>query len=122
MNMLVPHVPKFTSRREFLFKAGSGFGARALAYLLERDGLLPGAETDSNSRLANPLAPRQPHQAARTKAVIFLFMEGGPSHIDTFDPKPELSRRQGQRLPASFGTVFTPMGTGGKLLIASRRA
>jgi hypothetical protein len=48
-------------------------------------------------------------------------MEGGPSHLDTFDPKPELTRLHGQKLPASFGTVITPMGTGGNTLLASRR-
>jgi hypothetical protein len=48
-------------------------------------------------------------------------MEGGPSHLDTFDPKPELTRLNGQRLPASFGTVITPMGTGGNRLLASKR-
>ena len=48
-------------------------------------------------------------------------MEGGPSHIDLFDPKPELTRLHGQPLPASFGKVLTPMGTGGNTLLASKR-
>src|SRR5687768_10831020 len=113
-----PHVPRFSSRREFLLKAGGGFGALALAYLLDRDGLLPASET---GRSDNPLAVRRPHHAARARSVIFLFMEGGPSHVDTFDPKPELTRRHGQRLPESFRTVITPMGTGGNTLLASRR-
>jgi hypothetical protein len=114
-----PHVPRFRSRREFLLRAGSGFGALALAHLLDGDGLLPAAEpADAH---ANPLAPRRPHHAGRARCVIFLFMEGGPSHLDTFDPKPELTRRHGQRLPASFGTVVTPMGIGGNTLLASRR-
>src|SRR5207253_8948452 len=104
--------------RDFLLKAGGGFGALALACLLERDGLLPHAEA---AVPANPLAPRPPQLPARARSVIFLFMEGGPSHIDTFDPKPELTRRHGQPLPASFGTVITPMGTGGNALLASRR-
>ncbi len=104
---LTPHVPRFSSRREFLFKAGGGFGALALAYLLQRD----------QARADNP----RPHFAARATSVIFLFMEGGPSHLDTFDPKPELTRRHGQRLPARFGNVVTPMGTGGNALLASRR-
>jgi hypothetical protein len=113
-----PHVPLFSSRREFLFKAGGGFGALALAYLLDCDGLLPAAEPPPPG---DPLAVRPPHHPARARAVIFLFMEGGPSHLDTFDPKPELQRRHGQRLPASFGTVLTPMGVGGSTLLASRR-
>src|SRR5438128_10152431 len=109
------HVPAFSSRRDFLLRAGGGFGALALAALLDRDGLLRGAEPD-------PLAARPPQFEAKAKAVIFLFMEGGPSHLDTFDPKPELTRLDGQKLPASFGTVITPMGTGGNKLLASKRA
>ncbi len=112
------HIPLFTSRREFLFKAGGGFGALALACLMHEDSLSSGAETPPAT---NPLAPRPGHFRTRARSVIFLFMEGGPSHIDTFDPKPELTRRHGQRLPASFGTVITPMGTGGNTLLASRR-
>ena len=111
---MTPHVPPFASRRDFLLKAGSGFGALALAALLRRDGLL-GAEP----RGAN--VPRAPHHEPKAKAVIFLFMEGGPSHIDLFDPKPALAKLHGQTLPASFGKVITPMGTGGNTLMASRR-
>jgi hypothetical protein len=109
------HVPAFSSRRDFLLRAGGGFGALALAALLDHDGLLRGDEPD-------PLAARPPQFDAKAKAVIFLFMEGGPSHLDTFDPKPELTRLNGQKLPASFGTVITPMGTGGNNLLASKRA
>ncbi len=50
----------------------------------------------------NPLAPKTPPNPAKAKNVIFLFMEGGPSHVDTFDPKPELNRLEGQPLPPSF--------------------
>ena len=53
--------------------------------------------------------------------VIFLFMEGGPSHIDTFDPKPEVRRLHGQPLPTSIGRVVTPMGVGGAALLGSQR-
>ncbi len=67
------------------------------------------------------LAPRAPHFQARAKSVIFLFMEGGPSHIDLFDPKPELTKHAGQPLPPSFGKVFTPMGVGGNTLMATKR-
>src|SRR5262249_42299844 len=69
----------------------------------------------------NPLAPRSPHHPARATSVIFLFMEGGPSHLDTFDPKPELTRNHGRPLPASFGVPLTPMGLGGSNLLASQR-
>jgi hypothetical protein len=113
------HLPLFQSRRDFLLKAGGGFGALALAWLLNKDGLLPAADDERSP--ANPMAPRTPHNTPRATSIIFLFMEGGPSHVDTFDPKPELTRRQGQPLPASFGPVLTPMGIGGNVLLASRR-
>ncbi len=80
------------SRREMLRRAGLGFGAWALLDLLTRDGVLAAS---------NPTAARPPHAAARARHVIFLFMQGGPSHIDTFDPKPLLSKLHGQPLPAS---------------------
>ncbi len=114
------HVPRLRSRREFLFKAGGGFGALALSCLLNRDGISAGAE--AATQVANPLAPKPAQFKTKAKAVIFLFMEGGPSHLDTFDPKPELTRLHGQKLPTSFGTVITPMGTGGNTLLASKRA
>ncbi|HEV8062199.1 MAG TPA: DUF1501 domain-containing protein [Gemmataceae bacterium] len=111
-----PHVPAFSSRRDFLAKAGSGFGALALSCMLGESAARASGTAESAGSLRNPQHP------ARAKAVIFLFMEGGPSHLDTFDPKPELTRLNGQRLPASFGTVLTPMGTGGNKLLASKRA
>ena len=77
------------SRRQILARAGNGFGAVALQCLLE------GAAT-------NPLAPKASHEAPRVKRVIYLYMHGGVSHVDTFDPKPELKKRAGQTLPASF--------------------
>lgn len=70
-----------------------------------------GTEKSGN---ANPLAPKAPHFAPKAKAVIFLFMVGGPSHIETFDPKPELDRLHGQQLPPSFGEIksqFIKAGT-----------
>ncbi len=109
-----PHVPRLTSRREFLTRAGGGFGALALASLLQRDSMAAASP-------ANPLAPKAPHARPRAQSVIFLFMEGGPSHLDSFDPKPELTRLHGQKLPESFGSVLTAMGTGHNTLLASKR-
>jgi Protein of unknown function (DUF1501) len=94
------------TRREWLAAAGGGFGALALAAL------------DAN---AGPLAPRKLHFAPKAKSCIFLFMEGGPSHIDTFDPKPELDKLAGQPLPASFGKVILAMGENNAPLLGSRR-
>jgi Protein of unknown function (DUF1501) len=103
----------FPDRRAFLRSAGCGFGSLALAALLAEDGLLA-SETD-------PLAPKKPHHDATAKRVIFLFMSGGPSHVDTFDPKPELTRLHGQKLPASFGPVKTRRGVDKNKLLASKR-
>ena len=94
------------TRRDWLLQAGAGFGALALWDLLARD-----RRRSRNRPRRSPVsAPwRRP---ATAKSVIFLFMEGGPSHLDTFDPKPELNRLAGQSLPPSFKPVITPMGEG----------
>ncbi len=111
-----PHLPPARSRRDFLFRAGGGFGALALSWLLARDGYAA-----SGAPSANPLAARPPHFPPRAKSVIFLFMVGGPSHIDLFDPKPALRRYQGQPLPASFGRPVSQFTNGATPLLASSR-
>ncbi len=103
------------SRRDFLRNAGGGFGMLALAAMLAEDGLL----ADDPERARNPLAPRRGHHRAPAKNVIFLFMSGGPSHLETFDPKPELTRLAGQPLPASFGHVMTRRAVERNRLLAS---
>src|SRR5260221_8203560 len=90
--------PRLMSRRDMLRRAGLGFGSWALLDLLQRDGMAADAP---KSPILNPLAPKPPHFAAKAKSVIFLFMQGGPSHIDTFDPKPLLAKLHGQPLPPS---------------------
>lgn len=80
-------------RRDFLWKSAFGFGAAAMGSLLARD---------AGASALNPLAPKAPHFPAKAQRVIFLFMTGGPSHMDTFDPKPVLQRYDGQPLPESF--------------------
>jgi hypothetical protein len=87
------------NRREFLKNAGTGFGMLALASILDDQKLLA-ADVD-------PLAPKAPHAAPRATSVIFLFMSGGPSHVDLFEPKPELERLAGQPIPESFGMFKT---------------
>jgi hypothetical protein len=96
-----------------LLRGGAGFGALALSYLLRAHPLF--------AQAPNPLAARPPHFAPRARSVIFLFMEGGPSHIDLFDPKPALNRLAGQKLPSSFRPVITSMGETDAPLLASRR-
>src|SRR6516162_1239914 len=108
------------SRREFLRSAGAGFGMIALTALLAEDGLL--AEEPSLAlRAGDALAPKLPHHPPRTRRVIFLFMAGGPSHLETFDPKSELQRLHGQRLPDSFGMVKTRRGVEKNRLLATKR-
>jgi hypothetical protein len=107
------------SRRDFLRNAGSGLGAFALASMLDQDGLLPKAAAATS--VPDPLAPKKPHFKPTAKSVIWVFLEGGPSHIDLFDPKPELVRLAGQPLPASFGKVVTAMGTSNNTLMPSKR-
>ena len=82
-------------RRHFLATAGQGFGMLALASLLGRENLLASPPTTSG-----PWANSPPHFPATARSVIWLFMEGGPSAMDTFDPKPELTRNHGKQ-PAS---------------------
>ncbi|MGE3822382.1 MAG: DUF1501 domain-containing protein [Isosphaeraceae bacterium] len=106
----VPHHSPAVSRREMLLRGGGGFGALALASLLGDRGF---AATDDGG------APWK--ITPRAKSCIFLFMEGGPSHLDTFDPKPLLNRLAGQTLPPSFRPVITPMGEGKSPLLESRR-
>jgi hypothetical protein len=84
------------SRRQWLQRAGAGMGALAAADLLARDGLLA-REQRHESANAGPLTPRPPHFAPRATSVIWLFMEGAPSAVDTFDPKPELTKRDGEK-------------------------
>jgi hypothetical protein len=116
MPKLEPHILPVNSRRDFLFRAGCGFGGLALKYLLHRDQALAATETQ-----LNPLSPRAPHHTAKARSIIWLFMEGGPSHIDLFDPKPVLQKLSGQPMPASFGKVITAMGTASNNLMPSQR-
>ncbi|HYV34611.1 MAG TPA: DUF1501 domain-containing protein, partial [Gemmataceae bacterium] len=89
------------TRREFLWDAGTSFSGLALASLLANDPLCASAQ---QPRPANPLAPRPPHFAPKAKSVIFLFMYGGPSHVDTFDYKPQLYPLDGQTITVrTFG-------------------
>ena len=120
MNPPCHRIDQLHSRREFLSKCGCGFGALAFGYLLGLDGLLARAASARIDPL-NPLSPRSPQFPARAKSVIWLFMEGGPSHLDLFDPKPTLEKLAGQPMPESFGKVITAMGTANNSLMPSKR-
>jgi len=106
--------PLFSSRRDFLRRTGSGCGLLALASLLEKTGCLSAAEAAASSLGANPLNPRPSHFSAKAKSVIWLFMNGGQSQVDTWDYKPELARRDGQKLEGFDNkTGFFPDQVGG---------
>ena len=111
-----------TSRRQFLRHAGGGFGLLALTSLLNRDGLLAATPAVAPAGLANPFGPKIAHFPAKAERVIFLFMSGGPSHVDLFDPKPELIRLAGQPIPESFGTFKTRRAVAKNKLLAPLRA
>src|SRR6266850_835829 len=104
------------TRRDFLRSAGGGFGMIALASLLTDEGLLaqPGPSRGSARQTG-------PHHEAKAQRVIFLFMSGGPSHLELFDPKPDLQRLHGEPLPESFGPVATRRNVERNRLLASRR-
>jgi hypothetical protein len=96
------------SRRELLLHAANGFGAVAAAALLAEEAAA--VPEDDRRRVVDPLAPRPPHYPARARSVIFLFMDGGPSQVDTFDPKPRLAQEHGQPIklpvpPTQFDNV-----------------
>jgi hypothetical protein len=104
-----------SDRRAFLRDAFCGFGALALTSLLYDDRL--------RAASANPLAPKPPHfPHAKAKSVIFLFMAGGPSHLETFDPKPLLRKLDGQPRPKSFGDAKYQFVAPDARLLGSKRS
>src|SRR5438105_7500787 len=83
------------SRRELLCKCGMGMGALALTNLLAQSGL-------ASTAPINPLSPKSPQFPGKAKRIIHLFMNGGPSQVDTFDPKPMLAKYLGKTLPGEY--------------------
>ena len=107
------------SRRHFFGRCGAGLGAMALSTLLYEDGLLA-AETPPSE---HPFAPKLPHSAPKAKAVIYLFMAGGPSHLDLFDYKPKLQQLDAQSIPKSYveGKRFAVISQDSRLLGTKRK-
>jgi hypothetical protein len=99
-NQHVNPVP--ASRREFLRRSGMGMAMFGLSGIMVQEGLLSPAAASTG--FTNPMSPKTPHFRARAKRVIHLFMNGGPSHVDTFDPKPALERYAGKSLPNHLKT------------------
>jgi hypothetical protein len=89
------HVRFNRNRREFLTDCFCGLGSLAFTTMMVQE--------QARAARYNPLAPKPPHMAAKAKAVIFVYMAGGPSHLETFDPKPLLNKLHGQKRPAEFG-------------------
>lgn len=102
------HLPtRFLTRRQMLRRMGTGLGALGLIGVLRDSGVLvPAAEASS----LNPLAQRAPHFPARAKRVIHIYLNGGPSQVDTFDPKPALTKWAGKLLPGGNLTTERPLG------------
>src|SRR5215467_7900006 len=97
-----------STRREFLYRRGMGLGAVALSALL--------SEEDAR---AGVLSPKPPHHAAKAKSCIFLLMEGGPSHIDTFDPKPKLAELHMTKFQKERNRFEANMNTGERYYVRS---
>ena len=87
-------------RRDFVYRFGKGLGSLALSSLLYRDGRLAAA-----ARSANPLLPKKPHFTPKAKSCIFMFMQGAPSQMDTFDPKPKLNELHGEPILRKYGSL-----------------
>ena len=104
-----PRHAALMSRRELLRRSGVGMGMLGLAGLMADEGLRS-ARAAAPSGYTNPMAPKPPHFPATAKHVIHLFMNGGPSHVDTFDPKPALAKYAGKELPS--GNLRTERKTG----------
>src|SRR6516165_2637399 len=116
-NTLDRRYRRTASRRDFFTRTGSGLAGIALAQMLHDDRLLAATTP------ADPMAPKQPDHPPTAKSIIWLFMEGGPSHIDLFDPKPKLQVLAGQPLPDSMKPKFTAMpGTSKNGLMPSKRS
>src|SRR5215210_1991689 len=98
MKSIFSSTGELLSRRELLRRCGTGFGALALADLMGQTGLLSPTAT-FGAELNNPLAPKLAPLPAKAKRVIHIFLNGGPSHVDTFDPKPALEKYVGKSLP-----------------------
>jgi len=118
---MTAHFERLVSRRDWLLRAGGGFGSLGLLSLLTRDGLLTSPAFGKATSSKGPLSPKAGHFTPTAKNVIFLFMDGGPSHLDTFDPKPRVNEYAGQPLPQSVERVITPMGVSNNPLLASQR-
>src|SRR5262245_18917204 len=113
--MITDHFQITRNRREFLRDAFCGFGGLAFGAML--------AEQQARAKSGvNPLAPKKPPLPAKARSAIFLFLSGGPSHIETFDPKPLLNKLNGQKRPASFGEAKYQFISSDAKLLGTKRS
>ena len=101
----MPHFRPAVSRREFLNRAGAGFGSLALSFMLAQEAIAEGKAKGEKGKAFNPMSPKQPMFPGKAKSVIFLFMYGGPSQVDTFDPKPDLIKFHGKGMDTALHNV-----------------
>src|SRR3712207_6441588 len=113
---MAEHVRYARNRREFLTDCFCGIGSLAFASMIAEGQARAGT-------VYNPLAPKPPHVPARAKAksIIFLFMAGGPSHLETFDPKPLLNKLDGQKRPKEFGEAKYQFVTNEAKILGTKR-
>jgi hypothetical protein len=107
------HVRITRNRREFLSDAFCGVGSLAFGAML--------AQEQARAASLNPLAPKPPHMKAKAKSMVFLFLAGGPSQMETFDPKPLLNQLNGQKRPASFGEAKYQFVNSDSRLLGTKR-
>jgi len=106
------------SRRDFIYGLGASVGSLALSTMIGCDTPMGNGFTDQLGDASNPLALKSPMHRSKAKAVIFLMMEGGPSHIDTFDPKEELIKRHLNKFQRA-GAQFSQMSSGNRYFVKS---
>ncbi|HUQ95251.1 MAG TPA: DUF1501 domain-containing protein [Bryobacteraceae bacterium] len=107
------HIRYAKNRREFLTNCFGGAGSLAFASMIGQE--------QARAARYNPLAPKEPHFPAKAKSFIFLFQAGGPSHVETFDPKPLLNKLNGEKRPAEFGDVQYQNVNANSRLLGSKR-
>src|SRR6266436_2491290 len=110
MNPLEHLPPHLLTRRQLLRQMGTGLGLLGFASLLQDAGLLV---STAAAAIGNPLAPKQPQFPARAKRIVHIYLNGGPSHVDTFDPKPALKKYESKIIPN--GNLTTERETGAAL-------
>ena len=108
------HIRFARNRREFLTDCYCGLGSLAFGSMMTQE-LASAAQV-------NPLAPKPPHIAGKAKAMIFVYMAGGPSHLETWDPKPLLNKLDGQKRPAEFGDVKYQNVNSGSRILGTKRS